>query len=146
MLYNSQQKEKLGERKMKKLIFKNLTQLMRELKSGDIVELELPDHAIFDVTYLKKDEKLQVLVKEVSEDYLTIMVEVYKDSEDYNQYATNEWLYEWLDGSLYRIYYIHLRYGNMKFFKDGSVNMLVYKSEEPWLKMKFFMNDSWEQV
>ena len=74
------------------------------------------------------------------------MVEVYKDSEDYNQYATNEWLYEWLDGSLYRIYYIHLRYGNMKFFKDGSVNMLVYKSEEPWLKMKFFMDDSWGQV
>ena len=146
MLYNSHQKEKLGERKMEKLIFKNLSQLMRELKSGDIVELELPDPAIYDVTYLKKDEKLQVLVKEVSEDYLTIMVEVYKDSEDYNQYATNEWLYEWLDGSLYRIYYIHLRYGNMKFFKDGSVNMLVYKSEEPWLKMKFFMDDSWEQV
>ena len=145
MLYNSQQKEKLGERKMKKLIFKNLTQLMRELKSGDIVELELPDHAIFDVTYLKKDEKLQVLVKEVSEDYLTIMVEVYKDSE-YNQYATNEGLYEWLDGSLYRIYYIHLINGSMKFFKDGSVNLLPYKSEEPWLKMKFFMNDSWEQV
>ena len=130
---------------MEKLIFKNLSQLTRELKSGDIVELELPDPAIFDVTYLKKDEKLQVLVKEVSEDYLTIMVEVYKDSE-YNQYATNEGLYEWLDGSLYRIYYIHLINGSMKFFKDGSVNLLPYKSVEPWLKMKFFMNDSWEQV
>ena len=41
MLYNSHQKEKLGEIKMEKLIFKNLSQLTRELKSGDIVELEL---------------------------------------------------------------------------------------------------------
>ena len=145
MLYNSHQKEKLGEIKMEKLIFKNLSQLTRELKSGDIVELELPDPIIYDVTYLTKDEKLQVLVKEVSKDSLTIMVEVYSDSTDYNQYAINEWLYEW-DGSLYRIYYIHLRYESMKFFKDGSVNLLPYKSVDPWLKMKFFMDDSWEQV
>lgn len=129
---------------MEKLIFKNLSQLTRELKSGDIVELELPDPIIYDITYLTKDEKLQVLVKEVSKDSLTIMVEVYSDSTDYNQCYTHA--YEWLNGLLYKIYYIELRADGMKFFKDGSVNLLDYESVEPWLKMKFFMGDSWEQV
>lgn len=125
---------------MKKLTFKNLSQLTRELKSGDVVELELADTNTYHVSYLTKDEKLQFLVKEVSKNSLAIMVEMYDDSADYNQYAT----YEWLNGLLYRIYYIDLRAKSMKFFKDGSVHLLGYESEEPWLKMEFFMSDSWE--
>ena len=121
---------------MKKLIFKNFSQLMRELKSGDIVELELTDSNTYSLAFLTEDEKLQVLVKEVSEDYLTIMVEVYSGGTDYNQCYS--YAYEWLNGLLYKIYYMPLSANSMKFFKDGSVHMLVYESREPWFKMKFF--------
>ena len=41
---SSHQKEFIGDIKLEKLIFKNLSQLTRELKSGDIVELELPNN------------------------------------------------------------------------------------------------------
>ena len=141
-------KEKLGEIKMEKLQFKNMNQLKKNLKTGDIVKVK---------NFMKQTEKTSHVLKVATNNIIIETVLDKDDIENKKKYYSNSIVYH--NNETYFQSYIEFQQAkNMRFLENGTVQFLTYETDhgvlpsldfeigEPWLELEFFMSDSWEQV
>ena len=133
---------------MEKLIFKNMNQLKKNLKTGDIVKVK---------NFMKQTEKTSHVLKVATNN---IIIETVLDKDDienkkkyYSKYIVCH------NNKTYIQSYIDFQQAkNMRFLENGTVQFLTYEKDsmvlpslefeigEVWLELEFFMSDSWEVV
>ena len=139
-------KEKLGEIKMEKLIFKNMNQLKKNLKTGDIVKVK---------NFMKQTEKTSHVLKVATNNIIIETVLDKDDIENKKKYYSNSIVYH-NDKTYIQSYIDFQQAKNMRFLENGTVQFLTYEKDsivlpslefeigEVWLELEFFMGDSWE--
>ena len=141
-----QRKEKLGEIKMEKLQFKNMNQLKKNLKSGDIVKVK---------NFMKQTEKTSHVLK-VATNNIIIETVLDKDDIDYMKKYHSKYIVYHNDEAYIQSYIDFQQAKNMRFLENGTIQFLTYEKDnmvlpglyfeigEVWLELEFFMSDSWE--
>ena len=141
-----QRKEKLGEIKMEKLQFKNMNQLKKNLKSGDIVKVK---------NFMKNTEKTSHVSK-VATNNIIIETVLDKDDIDYMKKYHSKYIVYHNDETYIQSYIDFQQAKNMRFLENGTIQFLTYEKDnmtlpsldfeigEPWMQLEFFMSDSWE--
>ena len=143
-----QRKENLGEIKMEKLKFKNMNQLKKNLKSGDIVKVK---------NFMKETEKNSFVSKVATNNIIIETILKQDEIEDMEKYYSKYIIYR--DFKIFIQSYIDFQQAkNMKFLENGTIQFLTYEKDnmtlpspdfeigEPWLELEFFMNENWEQA
>ena len=133
---------------MKKLQFKNMNQLKKNLKSGDIVKVR---------NFMKQTEKTSHVLK-VARNNIIIETVLDKDDIDYMKKYHSKYIVYHNDEAYIQSYIDFQQAKNMRFLENGTIQFLTYEKDnmvlpslefeigEVWLELEFFMGDSWEQV
>ena len=143
-------KEKIGETKMEKLQFKNMNQLKKNLKTGDIVKVK-------NFMNMKQREKTSHVLK-VATNNIIIETVLDKDDIDYMKKYHSKYIVCHNNKTYIQSYIDFQQAKNMRFLENGTVQFLTYEKDsmvlpslefeigEVWLELEFFMSDSWEVV
>ena len=131
---------------MKKLQFKNMNQLKKNLKSGDIVKVK---------NFMKQTEKTSHVSK-VATNNIIIETVLDKDDIDYMKKYHSKYIVCHNNKTCIQSYIDFQQAKNMRFLENGTVQFLTYEKDnmvlpslefeigEPWMELEFFMSDSWE--
>ena len=135
---------------MEKLHFKNMNQLKKNLKSGDIVKVR-------NFMNMKQREKTSHVLK-VATNNIIIETVLDKDDIDYMKKYHSKYIVYHNDETYIQSYIDFQQAKNMRFLENGTIQFLTYEKDnmvlpslefeigEVWLELEFFMGDSWEQV
>lgn len=133
---------------MKKLQFKNMNQLKKNLKTGDIVKVK---------NFMKQTEKTSHVSK-VATNNIIVETVLDKDDIDYMKKYHSKYIVYHNDKTCIQSYIDFQQAKNMRFLENGTVQFLTYEKDnmvlpsldfeigEPWMQLEFFMGDSWEQA
>ena len=133
---------------MEKLHFKNMNQLKKNLKTGDIVKVK---------NFMKQTEKTSHVLKVATNNIIIETVLDKDDIENKKKYYSNSIVYH-NDETYIQSYIDFQQAKNMRFLENGTIQFLTYEKDnmtlpsldfeigEPWMQLEFFMSDSWEQV
>ena len=131
---------------MEKLQFKNMNQLKKNLKSGDIVNVR---------NFMKQTEKTSHVSK-VATNNIIIETVLDKDDIDYMKKYHSKYIVCHNNKTCIQSYIDFQQAKNMRFLENGTVQFLTYEKDnmvlpslefeigEPWMELEFFMSDSWE--
>ena len=135
---------------MEKLQFKNMNQLKKNLKPGDIVKVR-------NFMNMKQREKTSHVSKVATNNIIIETILKQDEIEDMEKYYSKYIIYR--DFKIFIQSYIDFQQAkNMKFLENGTIQFLTYEKDnmtlpspdfeigEPWLELEFFMNENWEQV
>ena len=135
---------------MEKLKFKNMNQLKKNLKPGDIVKVR-------NFMKLKQREKTSHVSK-VATNNIIIETVLDKDEIDYMKKYHSKYIVCHNNKTYLQSYIDFQQAKNMRFLENGTVQFLTYEKDnmtlpsldfeigEPWLELEFFMNENWELV
>ena len=133
---------------MEKLHFKNMNQLKKNLKSGDIVKVR-------NFMNMKQREKTSHVSK-VATNNIIIETVLDKDDIDYMKKYHSKYIVYHNDETYIQSYIDFQQAKNMRFLENGTIQFLAYEKDnmvlpslefeigDPWLELEFFMSDSWE--
>ena len=133
---------------MEKLHFKNMNQLKKNLKSGDIVKVR-------NFMNMKQREKTSHVSK-VATNNIIIETVLDKDDIDYMKKYHSKYIVYHNNKTYIQSYIDFQQAKNMRFLENGTVQFLTYEKDsmvlpslefeigEVWLELEFFMSDSWE--
>ena len=133
---------------MEKLQFKNMNQLKKNLKSGDIVKVR---------NFMKQTEKNSHVLK-VATNNIIIETVLDKDDIDYMKKYHSKYIVCHNNKTYIQSYIEFQQAKNMRFLENGTVQFLTYEKDnmvlpslefeigDPWMELDFFMSDSWEAV
>ena len=135
---------------MEKLQFKNMNQLKKNLKTGDIVKVK-------NFISMMQREKTSHVLKVATNNIIIETVLDKDDIENKKKYYSNSIVYH-NDKTYFQSYIDFQQAKNMRFLENGTVQFLTYETDngvlpsldfeigETWLELEFFMSDSWEAV
>lgn len=133
---------------MEKLHFKNMNQLKKNLKPGDIVKVR-------NFMKMKQREKTSHVLK-VATNNIIIETVLDKDDIDYMKKYHSKYIVYHNDETYIQSYIDFQQAKNMRFLENGTIQFLAYEKDsmtlpsldfeigEAWLELEFFMSDSWE--
>lgn len=133
---------------MEKLQFKNMNQLKKNLKSGDIVKVK---------NFMKQTEKTSHVSK-VATNNIIIETLLDKYDIDYMKKYHSKYIVCHNNKTYIQSYIEFQQAKNMRFLENGTVQFLTYEKDnmvlpslefeigEPWMELEFFMSDSWKVV
>ena len=133
---------------MEKLQFKNMNQLKKNLKTGDILKVK-------NFMNMKQREKTSHVLK-VATNNIIIETVLDKDNIDYMKKYHSKYIVYHNDEAFIQSYIDFQQAKNMRFLENGTVQFLTYEKDsivlpslefeigEVWLELEFFMGDSWE--
>ena len=133
---------------MEKLQFKNMNQLKKNLKTGDIVKVK-------NFMNMKQREKTSHVLK-VATNNIIIETVLDKDDIDYMKKYHSKYIVYHNDEAYIQSYIDFQQAKNMRFLENGTIQFLTYEKDnmvlpglyfeigEVWLELEFFMSDSWE--
>ncbi len=131
---------------MEKLQFKNMNQLKKNLKSGDIVKVR---------NFMKQTEKNSHVLK-VATNNIIIETVLDKDDIDYMKKYHSKYIVCHNNKTCIQSYIDFQQAKNMRFLENGTVQFLTYEKDnmvlpslefeigDHWMELEFFMSDSWE--
>ena len=131
---------------MEKLQFKNMNQLKKNLKSGDIVNVR---------NFMKQTEKTSHVSK-VATNNIIIETVLDKDDIEYMKKHYSKYIVYYNNKTYIQSYIEFQQAKNMRFLENGTIQFLTYEKDnmvlpslefevgETWMELEFFMSDSWE--